>query len=175
MILEEDYRMKNELETALYGYPGHGSYFTGSALVIDNPQDVDLIVRPDETIVERLRAAGWEVNDTDFRVNYPNTSLKAVARKGKYNVVVPLDEVAFADWCYATDILSALQLKEKPQRVVLFQLLTEGCIRGSSLRLESFSCAKRSTSSSNPSTVDGSQPSTSTNSPSPENPTRPAD
>ncbi len=174
MITDEDYKAKNELEIALYGYPGAGIMFTGSALVIDNPADVDMIVRPDETIVKRLRAAGWEVNDEDLRVNYPNTSLMAVGRKGKYNVIIPKDDVAFADWCFATEMLVALSLKEKHQRVSLFQFLTEGYIRSTSIKMEHFSCARLSTSSNNPSTADGSQPSTSTNSPNAGSPTIPS-
>lgn len=126
-----------DLEKRLYGKRVFGA-FTGSYLIVENPNDIDYILPNAEGLADKLVANGWAVNDNDLRINYPNASVAIVARKGEYNIIVPRTPEDYRRWVSATELMVGLNLTERDQRKKLFQFLTEGRIRETGIRLFGF-------------------------------------
>lgn len=109
--------------------------YTGSHIVnVEAASDIDLVLYNNAGNEDRLLISmGFELSSHDDPDNeaYENSSLKACYRDttGKVNIIVPATRWDFDNWKRASKWLCYLQLKEKHQRVALFQLMTEGKLR----------------------------------------------
>lgn len=117
------------------GLPEGVDFFrTGSSVIggATSTSDTDIVVVYDRELDQVLRQAGWE--GTDDRMldqgRYPNTSVEECYRFNEYNIIAVKDQEAYDKWYKFTQLACMLYLKEKSQRVMLAQFITEGNIRG---------------------------------------------
>ena len=104
---------------------------TGSvAARVYNPKDIDYFVVYSDALYKKLDEQGWARTEHARDRDYPNDSVVQTWRLGKFNIIMLRNERDYKRWLIATQLLQAMRLQEKEQRVVLFQFITEGCIRG---------------------------------------------
>lgn len=116
-----------------------GTHFQTGSRVICNPPVVDT----DEDYVfiwsaetdKRLRDAGYVVSQEAEGKKYGNSSVLQAYRKGNVNLIAVHNEASYELWYLATRVATKLNLLDKQQRVMLFQLLTEGSIRDTDIEL----------------------------------------
>lgn len=112
--------------------PDGKGFFTGSRLVDpERAVDIDIVILDYPDREARMAALGYERTGRDQE--YPNSSLVQTYRKGDLNIIV-VDEASYPKWRKATALLVHMQLKEKHQRVTLFQFITEGQVRNSEIK-----------------------------------------
>jgi len=109
-------------------------FYTGSSVICDPPvldSDRDMVVMYEENLDKQLRANGFLASDEIDAIKYPNSSVRMCYRKGVFNIIAVDTEEAWDRWKAATRIATEMNLLEKKQRLILFQYITEGCVRDS--------------------------------------------
>jgi len=123
--------MTTEVISLVYEYADIKRHIhTGSAVICTPPvedTDVDIVVIYCGMLSAALQAANYEVSPHG---EYPNQEINACYRKGRVNVIAVRDEDSFNKWVKATQLAAMMNLKEKNQRMLLFQFITEGVTRG---------------------------------------------
>lgn len=108
--------------------------FTGSVVICDPPvKDTDI-----DIVFEYDAATSWKLQNEDGFVvsdhaEYPNNNIKACYRKGNINLIAVDDTFTLRLWEKATRLARIMNLKEKHQRVILFQFITEGMVRNTGI------------------------------------------
>ena len=106
-------------------------HFTGSMLVHGiAANDTDVVCLYDVQLSQELQAIGYSISPHE---EYPNSNLSACYRKDNINIIACTDEHTYNKWLAASELLRIMQLREKYQRVTLFQYITEGGVRGSAV------------------------------------------
>ncbi len=118
-----------------------GQHFqTGSRVicappVMDTDDDWVFIYSPAHD--QYIREAGGIPSYEEEGKRYNNSSVIQCYKLGELNLI-GVNEASYECWYHATRIAKRLWLNDKAQRVALFQLLTEGRIRGTDLELSTF-------------------------------------
>lgn len=124
MITNANYDMAKAIQ------PSGKFFFSGSRVIAGvTDTDVDLIVVWDPETDKRLLALGFTPSREEPGLYYPNSSVLQTYRLNEYNVVAVGTEADYAKWLKATRLAVHMKLKEKHQRVALFQFITEGSVR----------------------------------------------
>lgn len=106
---------------------------TGSRVITDPSHysadtDIDLVCIYNDTLSGTLQRNGYVISP---HAEYPNNNLAACYRKGRLNIIAVRDEQTYQQWFVATELGKLMRLDQKFQRVILFQFVTEGGVRGS--------------------------------------------
>lgn len=92
--------------------------------------DIDVVCIYNGAFSAALQSAGFEITPHS---EYPNDNLAACYRKGHLNIIACRDIPTYESWRKATALASVMNLQEKHQRIILFQFVTEGKVRGTDL------------------------------------------
>ena len=116
-----------------------GTHFQTGSRVICNPPVMDtdedyVFIWSGETDTH-LRKAGYIVSQEAEGKKYRNSSVIQVYRKGNVNLIAVADKTNYERWYLATRVATKMNLLDKPHRVMLFQLITEGRIRDTDIEL----------------------------------------
>jgi len=120
-----------EVINLVYKYADTPKYMpTGSAIICTPPvtdTDLDIVIIYNGALSAKLQENFYEISPHG---EYPNQEIKACYRKGRINVIAVADNQAFDRWVKATQLAAMMNLREKNQRMLLFQFITEGRTRG---------------------------------------------
>ena len=118
-----------QLRKDLDGFGIGGSFTCGSAFVCNPPvldTDLDavaLVGGNPEAIWRVLEPLGY-TNCSKAGESYPEGD-HCIVRKGRMNFIIVTTKVRFEQWRKATDICKALNLTDKAERVVVYQILRD--------------------------------------------------
>ena len=119
-----------------------GPHFqTGSrATCVPAPMDTDddWVFVYSTTANDAILNAGGSPSYEAEGKRYNNSSVHQCYKLGDLNLIAVHNEASYECWYHATRIAKKLNLLEKSQRVMLFQLLTEGRIRDTDIELSYF-------------------------------------
>lgn len=107
---------------------GFDFLLTGSRYVCDPPvmdTDIDIVIVWSLETDIKLREAGFASSEDDPSVVYNNSSVVNCYRRDQFNILATYQEKYYL-WKKYNDVATALNLREKEQRVALAQIITEG-------------------------------------------------
>lgn len=119
----------NEIDVII----GFFNYFqTGSRVIggATDESDYDYVFVYSVDKSKALQQAGFVISPHE---EYPGQRIKACYRKGAINLIGVEDQTDYDKWLKATRLACMMDLKEKHQRVTLFQFITEGKVRNTSV------------------------------------------
>lgn len=119
--------------TAEFPELGKNEYFrTGSSVICDPPvtnTDIDIVTVYTDELHIRLKEAGYISSEEAVGIEYDNPSVNCCYRNGNVNIIAVPDAKSFWKWKTYTELAKLMNLKDKRQRVVLAQFITEGAVR----------------------------------------------
>ena len=113
-------------------------FITGSSVVCNPPvtdTDIDYVFVFSPQANDQILSVGGIPSYEAEGKRYNNSSVRQAYRLGNINLIAVANDSDYECWYHATRIATKLNLKEKSQRVILFQLLTEGRIRDTDIEL----------------------------------------
>lgn len=119
----------DQLRKDLDGFVMGASFTCGSAFVCNPPvldTDLDAVVAVEGNscaIWDTLKPLGY-TNCSKSGENYPGDD-HCIVRKGRMNFIIVTTPTRYEQWKKATDICKALNLTDKADRVVVYQIIRD--------------------------------------------------
>ena len=117
--------MEDFLENFFFRWQGTGSRFICNPPVMDTDEDYICYFPSRLEVLGHLHNNGWEWTNNDGS-HYKDIPDFLTFRKDHYNLIVTDDDRFYQLFCLATDVATIKNIREKEERIRLFQAILYG-------------------------------------------------